>query len=86
MRSHGTKYVLAIDVGSQNVIDFTSYGDSLLGFWQLWKKLNPFATSVKISSLRKYNHDSRIFLTFINLRYILSQLFCISVLISIYKY
>ncbi|XP_050544185.1 neuropathy target esterase sws-like isoform X2 [Daktulosphaira vitifoliae] len=51
MRSQGAKYVLAIDVGSQDDMDFTNYGDSLSGFWLLWKKLNPFTTSVKVPSL-----------------------------------
>lgn len=51
MRSLGAKYVLAIDVGSQDEMDFTNYGDSLSGFWLLWKKYNPFTASVKIPSL-----------------------------------
>ncbi|VVC39827.1 Hypothetical protein CINCED_3A007107 [Cinara cedri] len=51
MRSLGAKYVLAIDVGSQDDMDFTNYGDSLSGFWLLWKKYNPFTTSVKVPSL-----------------------------------
>ncbi|XP_050441996.1 neuropathy target esterase sws-like isoform X2 [Adelges cooleyi] len=51
MRSQGAKYVLAIDVGSQDDMDFTNYGDSLSGFWLVWKKLNPFTASVKVPSL-----------------------------------
>lgn len=51
MRSLGAKYVLAIDVGSQDDMDFTNYGDSLSGFWLLWKKYNPFTASVKVPSL-----------------------------------
>lgn len=51
MRSFGAKYVLAIDVGSQDDMDFTNYGDSLSGFWLLWKKYNPFTSSVKVPSL-----------------------------------
>lgn len=51
MWSFGAKYVLAIDVGSQDDMDFTNYGDSLSGFWLLWKKYNPFTTSVKVPSL-----------------------------------
>lgn len=51
MRSLGAKYVLAVDVGSQDDMDFTNYGDSLSGFWLLWKKYNPFTTSVKVPSL-----------------------------------
>lgn len=51
MRSLGAKHVLAIDVGSQDDMDFTNYGDSLSGFWLLWKKYNPFTSSVKVPSL-----------------------------------
>lgn len=51
MRSFGAKYVLAIDVGAQDDMDFTNYGDSLSGFWLLWKKFNPFTSSVKVPSL-----------------------------------
>ncbi|XP_025406389.1 neuropathy target esterase sws [Sipha flava] len=51
MRNLGAKFVLAIDVGSQDDMDFTNYGDSLSGFWLLWKKYNPFTTSVKVPSL-----------------------------------
>jgi len=51
MRSLGAKYVLAIDVGTQDDMDFTNYGDSLSGFWLLWKKYNPFTSSVKVPSL-----------------------------------
>ena len=51
MRSRGAKYILAIDVGSQDDTDLTNYGDSLSGWWLLWKKYNPFASPVKVPNL-----------------------------------
>ncbi|XP_050441500.1 neuropathy target esterase sws-like [Adelges cooleyi] len=51
MRSLGAKYILAIDVGSQDNMDFTNYKDSLQGFWLLWRKINPFAITVKVPSI-----------------------------------
>lgn len=50
MRNLGAKYVLAIDVGSVDEMDFDNYGDSLSGFWLLLKKCNPFTASVKVPS------------------------------------
>ncbi|XP_067825647.1 patatin-like phospholipase domain-containing protein 7 isoform X1 [Heptranchias perlo] len=47
-RSMGAKVVIAIDVGSQDETDLTNYGDSLSGWWLLWKRLNPWATKVKV--------------------------------------
>ena len=51
MRSRGAKHILAIDVGSQDDTDLTNYGDSLSGWWLLWKKWNPFASPVKVPNL-----------------------------------
>ncbi|KAL4141643.1 hypothetical protein QTP88_004247 [Uroleucon formosanum] len=51
MRNLGAKHVLAIDVGSQDDMDFTNYGDSLSGFWLMWKRFNPFTASVKVPNL-----------------------------------
>lgn len=51
MRSRGAKHILAIDVGSQDDTDLTNYGDSLSGWWVLWKKWNPFASPVKVPNL-----------------------------------
>ena len=51
MRSRGAKHILAIDVGSQDDMDLTNYGDSLSGWWLLWKKWNPFASPVKVPNL-----------------------------------
>lgn len=51
MRSRGAKYILAVDVGSQDDTDLTNYGDSLSGWWLLWKKYNPFTAPVKVPGL-----------------------------------
>ena len=47
-RSMGAKVVIAIDVGSQDETDLTNYGDSLNGWWLLWKRFNPLAEKVKV--------------------------------------
>lgn len=44
----GAKTVIAIDVGSQDETDLCNYGDSLSGWWLLWKRLNPWAEKVKV--------------------------------------
>lgn len=51
MRSQGACHILAIDVGSQDDMDLTNYGDSLSGWWLLWKRLNPFTSPVKVPNL-----------------------------------
>lgn len=43
----GAKVVIAIDVGSRDETNLTNYGDSLSGWWLLWKRLNPLAEKVK---------------------------------------
>uniref|UniRef100_A0A4W3GSE6 lysophospholipase n=1 Tax=Callorhinchus milii TaxID=7868 RepID=A0A4W3GSE6_CALMI len=50
-RSMGAKIVIAIDVGSQDETDLTNYGDSLSGWWLLWKRLNPWAEKVKVLNM-----------------------------------
>ncbi|NXG10692.1 PLPL6 esterase, partial [Sakesphorus luctuosus] len=47
-RNMGAKTVIAIDVGSQDETDLCNYGDSLSGWWLLWKRLNPWAEKVKV--------------------------------------
>lgn len=47
-RSMGAKVVIAIDVGSRDETNLTNYGDSLSGWWLLWKRLNPLAEKVKV--------------------------------------
>lgn len=47
-RNMGAKAVIAIDVGSQDETDLCNYGDSLSGWWLLWKRINPWAEKVKV--------------------------------------
>lgn len=47
----GTKTVIAIDVGSQDETDLCNYGDSLSGWWLLWKRINPWAEKVKVPDM-----------------------------------
>ncbi|XP_050303906.1 neuropathy target esterase sws isoform X3 [Anthonomus grandis grandis] len=51
MRSMGADHILAIDVGSVDDQDLTNYGDVLSGWWLLWKRWNPFTTTVKVPNL-----------------------------------
>ncbi|RVE68651.1 hypothetical protein OJAV_G00093920 [Oryzias javanicus] len=50
-RSLGAKVVIAIDVGSRNETSLTNYGDSLSGWWLLWKRWNPLAEKVKVLNM-----------------------------------
>uniref|UniRef100_A0A4W6FNY8 lysophospholipase n=1 Tax=Lates calcarifer TaxID=8187 RepID=A0A4W6FNY8_LATCA len=50
-RSMGAKVVIAIDVGSQDETNLTNYGDSLNGWWVLWKRFNPRAEKVKVLNM-----------------------------------
>lgn len=47
----GAQTILAIDVGSQDEMDFSNYGDTLSGWWLLWNRWNPFAQTIKVPSL-----------------------------------
>lgn len=47
----GAETILAIDVGSQDVMDMTNYGDTLSGWWLLWKRWNPFSKPVRVPNL-----------------------------------
>ncbi|CAG2166134.1 unnamed protein product [Oppiella nova] len=47
----GAETILAIDVGSQDVTDMTNYGDTLNGWWLLWKRWNPFSAPVRVPNL-----------------------------------
>lgn len=44
----GAKVVIAIDVGSRDETNLTNYGDSLNGWWLLWKRFNPLSEKVKV--------------------------------------
>ncbi|XP_040013278.1 patatin-like phospholipase domain-containing protein 7a isoform X1 [Xiphias gladius] len=50
-RSMGAKVVIAIDVGSRDETNLTNYGDSLSGWWLLWKRFNPLAEKVKVLNM-----------------------------------
>ncbi|XP_053329786.1 patatin-like phospholipase domain-containing protein 7 isoform X2 [Spea bombifrons] len=50
-RSMGAKVVIAIDVGSRDETDLANYGDSLSGWWLLWKRWNPLAEKVKVLNM-----------------------------------
>jgi lysophospholipid hydrolase len=47
----GAETILAIDVGSQDDTDMTNYGDTLSGWWLLWKRWNPFSIPVRVPNL-----------------------------------
>lgn len=47
----GAETILAIDVGSQDETDLTNYGDTLSGWWLLWKRWNPFTEPVRVPNL-----------------------------------
>lgn len=51
MRKQGAAIVLAVDVGSEDDTNLTDYGDDLSGWWLLYKKLNPFSTTIKVPTL-----------------------------------
>uniref|UniRef100_A0AAY4BFQ1 lysophospholipase n=1 Tax=Denticeps clupeoides TaxID=299321 RepID=A0AAY4BFQ1_9TELE len=50
-RSMGAKVVIAIDVGSLDESDLTNYGDSLSGWWLLWKRFNPLSERVRVLNM-----------------------------------
>ncbi|XP_077936609.1 patatin-like phospholipase domain-containing protein 6 isoform X1 [Gasterosteus aculeatus] len=50
-RNMGARKVIAIDVGSQDETDLCNYGDSLSGWWLLWKRINPWAEKVKVPDM-----------------------------------
>lgn len=49
MRNMGVATILAVDIGAKEKEDLTNYGDSLSGWWLLWKKYYPFTESVNVS-------------------------------------
>ncbi|KAI0986668.1 hypothetical protein GJ496_005408 [Pomphorhynchus laevis] len=51
IRRMGAYEVIAVDVGSRDETEFTNYGDSVSGWWLLWKKINPWASAVKIPDM-----------------------------------
>ncbi|XP_065179581.1 patatin-like phospholipase domain-containing protein 7 [Sycon ciliatum] len=51
MRALGAETVIAIDVGSKDEKNLTNYGDTLSGWYLLWKKLWPWSPPVKIPDM-----------------------------------
>jgi len=41
-------HILVVDVTAMDSTDLTNYGDSLSGWWLLWKRFNPFTAIVNI--------------------------------------
>ena len=48
MANNRCKYIIAIDVATLDDRNLTNYGDTLSGWWLLWKRINPFSEPVKI--------------------------------------
>ncbi|XP_006818777.1 patatin-like phospholipase domain-containing protein 7 [Saccoglossus kowalevskii] len=51
MKSMGAQTIIAVDVGSQDVTHLTNYGDTLSGWWLLWKRWNPWASAVRVPDM-----------------------------------
>lgn len=49
MHTMGAQTVFAIDVGAQDEVNLTNYGDKLSGWWLLWNRWNPWGSTVKVS-------------------------------------
>ena len=52
MRSYGAQTIFAVDVGSIDNTDLTNYGDTLSGWWLLWKRWNPWTEPVRVCKCR----------------------------------
>ncbi|XP_023346328.1 neuropathy target esterase sws [Eurytemora carolleeae] len=48
MLKENCSHILAVDVTAIDETKLTNYGDSLSGWWLIWKKLNPFSSSINI--------------------------------------
>ncbi|XP_076455375.1 patatin-like phospholipase domain-containing protein 7 isoform X2 [Babylonia areolata] len=51
LRTMGARSIFAIDVGSQDDSNLTNYGDQLSGWWLLWKRWNPWSSSVRVPDM-----------------------------------
>ncbi|XP_062514958.1 patatin-like phospholipase domain-containing protein 6 isoform X2 [Corticium candelabrum] len=51
MRSHGAKTVIAIDVGAVDDSNLTNYGDTLSGWWLLFKRWNIWSSPIKVPDM-----------------------------------
>lgn len=45
------RLVLAVDVGASDHVDLTNYGDSLNGFWVLWRRWWPWAEPIRVLNM-----------------------------------
>lgn len=50
-KARGASLVIAIDVGARDTLDLTNYGDSVSGWWLLWKKWWPWTETVVVPDL-----------------------------------
>jgi lysophospholipid hydrolase len=48
MLKSSCSHIIVVDVTSPDDTELTNYGDSLSGWWMLWKRWNPFTSPVKI--------------------------------------
>lgn len=53
MRSHGAQSIFAVDVGSIDNTELTNYGDTLSGWWLLWKRWNPWAAPIRVPDMQE---------------------------------
>ncbi|XP_025112163.1 neuropathy target esterase-like isoform X2 [Pomacea canaliculata] len=51
MHTMGAQTVFAIDVGAQDEVNLTNYGDKLSGWWLLWNRWNPWGSTVKVPDM-----------------------------------
>ena len=49
MAAQGAETIIAIDVESSYINDWTNYGDDISGFSLLLNRLNPFAKKTRVS-------------------------------------
>jgi len=50
-KQRGASVVVAVDVGARDSSDLHNYGDSISGWWLLWKKWWPWTESVRVPDL-----------------------------------
>ncbi|XP_023241742.1 neuropathy target esterase sws-like [Centruroides sculpturatus] len=53
MKEKGAQMIIAIDVGSQDETDLTNYGDTLSGWWLLWKRVNRWTSPIKVPNFQE---------------------------------
>ena len=63
MRRRGANYTLAVDVGAQDDVNFTNYGDMLSGWKVLWHKWNPFLSPITVPNQADIQSRQVLFIT-----------------------